>query len=61
MIYGMPAEGTAAGAKVKQVDPSDGVRHETTAAGFVAQHEPGFAMRPLSDRRLGQFSQIVHH
>jgi hypothetical protein len=61
IIYGMTEDGSITSTRVKYVDPSDGARHEMTLAEFVAQHETGFAMRLLSNRQLGQFSQIMHY
>jgi hypothetical protein len=61
IIYGMLGDGTPGGTTVKYVDPADGQFHTMTFDQFVRQHETGFAMRPLSDAQLGQFSQIMHY
>jgi len=61
IFYGIFGDGSANGTHIRYVDPSDGNRHTMTVERMVQQHETGFAMRRLSDKQLGQFSQIMHY
>jgi hypothetical protein len=61
ILTGIVGDGSAAGTKVKIVDPADGMFHDMAFGQFVGQHETGFTLEPLSNRQLGQFSQIMHY
>jgi hypothetical protein len=61
IFYGIEGDGTADGTQIKYVDPSDGAAHTMSVTRMVQQHETGFTLQPLTDRQLGQFSQIMHY
>ena len=61
IFYGIEGDGTPDGTQIKYVDPSDGGLHTMSVTVMVQQHETGFTLSPLTDRQLGQFSQIMHY